>query len=65
MTNIGNSLANSVWEATLQDGVKPGPSATREEKEEFVKSKYVTKSFLKPVATDSCLSDLLVNAILE
>ena len=60
MKAIGNRLANSVWEEALQGGSnnlntstsslqfwhKPGPESSREEKENFIKSKYLSKNFV-------------------
>lgn len=52
LLNLGNSKANSIWEAgiTSQKGwKKPDPDAPRKEKEEWIKSKYMWKGFLEYV----------------
>ncbi|XP_039951900.1 centaurin-gamma-1A isoform X1 [Bactrocera tryoni] len=46
MLAIGNSLANSVWEANTRQRTKPRPNSTREEKEAWIRSKYESKEFL-------------------
>ncbi|XP_061510812.1 centaurin-gamma-1A isoform X3 [Anopheles gambiae] len=46
MLAIGNSLANSVWEANTRGRVKPTPASSREEKEAWIRSKYEGKEFL-------------------
>ncbi|CAD6997368.1 unnamed protein product [Ceratitis capitata] len=46
MLAIGNSLANSVWEANTRQRSKPKPNSTREEKETWIRSKYEAKEFL-------------------
>ena len=58
MKAIGNRLANSVWEEALQSSNlntsssslqfwnKPGPESSREDKENFIKSKYLAKNFM-------------------
>ncbi|XP_019629957.1 PREDICTED: arf-GAP with GTPase, ANK repeat and PH domain-containing protein 1-like isoform X9 [Branchiostoma belcheri] len=48
MTSIGNSLANSVWEANPRGRVKPTPNSQREEKESWIRAKYERKEFLAP-----------------
>lgn len=47
MLAIGNTLANSVWEAAIRNGLtKPVPTSTREEKEKWIRLKYEAKEFL-------------------
>ncbi|XP_067620147.1 centaurin-gamma-1A isoform X2 [Eurosta solidaginis] len=46
MLAIGNSLANSVWEANSRQRNKPKPNSAREEKEAWIRSKYEAKEFL-------------------
>lgn len=51
MLAIGNSLANSVWEAMASRGgpmTKPTPTSTREDKERWIRLKYEGKEFLPP-----------------
>uniref|UniRef100_A0A8P4KEV9 Arf-GAP with GTPase, ANK repeat and PH domain-containing protein 1 n=1 Tax=Dicentrarchus labrax TaxID=13489 RepID=A0A8P4KEV9_DICLA len=46
MSAIGNELANSVWEANTQGRLKPGPDASREERERWIRAKYEQRLFL-------------------
>ena len=46
LENTGNSKANQYWEAAIKRGVKPSSKSTRSEKEIFIFSKYVTKSYI-------------------
>lgn len=47
MLAIGNTLSNSVYEATIRNGsAKPGPNSSREEKEKWIRCKYESKEFL-------------------
>mmetsp|Transcript_42996 Transcript_42996/g.103973 ORF Transcript_42996/g.103973 Transcript_42996/m.103973 type:complete len:874 (+) Transcript_42996:219-2840(+) len=53
---IGNDKANGIWEegTTTQKGwVKPTPSSSRKEKEEWIKSKYLWRGFLKITEEES------------
>lgn len=55
MLAIGNSLANSVWEANARNcgRPKPRPNSSREEKEAWIRSKYEAKEFLAPCNTNT------------
>uniref|UniRef100_A0A672ZL38 Arf-GAP with GTPase, ANK repeat and PH domain-containing protein 1 n=1 Tax=Sphaeramia orbicularis TaxID=375764 RepID=A0A672ZL38_9TELE len=46
MSSIGNELANSVWEANAQGRLKPGPDASREERERWIRAKYEQRLFV-------------------
>uniref|UniRef100_A0AAQ5Z1K0 Arf-GAP with GTPase, ANK repeat and PH domain-containing protein 1 n=1 Tax=Amphiprion ocellaris TaxID=80972 RepID=A0AAQ5Z1K0_AMPOC len=46
MSAIGNELANSVWEANAQGRLKPGPDASREERERWIRAKYEQRLFV-------------------
>jgi Arf-GAP/coiled-coil/ANK repeat/PH domain-containing protein len=47
LEDMGNERFNSVWEARLPPGrSKPAASATREEREAWIRDKYVAKLFL-------------------
>jgi Arf-GAP/GTPase/ANK repeat/PH domain-containing protein 1/3 len=69
---VGNSMANSVWEAQLlttaseqliQKVVKPTAGSSREAKEAFIKSKYLSKTYAVPANRDRITSENLVIAI--
>uniref|UniRef100_T1PE07 Putative GTPase activating protein for Arf n=1 Tax=Musca domestica TaxID=7370 RepID=T1PE07_MUSDO len=53
MLAIGNSLANSVWEANTRQRTKPKPNTSREEKEAWIRSKYEAKEFLPSPNTNT------------
>nr|XP_033788637.1 arf-GAP with GTPase, ANK repeat and PH domain-containing protein 3 isoform X1 [Geotrypetes seraphini] len=66
MTSIGNSLANSIWEESLQGYGKPGPENCREEKERWIRAKYEQKLFLAPLPqSDIPLGQQLLRAVVE
>ncbi|XP_073351620.1 arf-GAP with GTPase, ANK repeat and PH domain-containing protein 1 isoform X1 [Pagrus major] len=66
MTAIGNELANSVWEANTQGHLKPGPDASREERERWIRAKYEQRLFLASLpGTDLSLGQQLLRATAE
>nr|XP_023403815.1 arf-GAP with GTPase, ANK repeat and PH domain-containing protein 3 isoform X4 [Loxodonta africana] len=66
MTAMGNALANSVWEGSLEGYAKPGPEACREEKERWIRAKYEQKLFLAPLpGSDVPLGQQLLRAVVE
>ncbi|XP_075904657.1 arf-GAP with GTPase, ANK repeat and PH domain-containing protein 1-like [Nelusetta ayraudi] len=68
MTAIGNELANSVWEANTQGRAKPGPDASREERERWIRAKYEQRLFLAPLPSggaDLSLGQQLLRAAAE
>ncbi|XP_007948337.1 arf-GAP with GTPase, ANK repeat and PH domain-containing protein 3 [Orycteropus afer afer] len=66
MTAMGNALANSVWEGSLEGYSKPGPEACREEKERWIRAKYEQKLFLAPLpGSDVPLGQQLLRAVVE
>ncbi|XP_065217924.1 centaurin-gamma-1A isoform X1 [Planococcus citri] len=65
MLSIGNSLANSVWEAGASSREKPSSKSKREQKEQWIKSKYETKEFLPSVPNSSSITQQLAEAILR
>lgn len=62
MTNMGNQLANQIWEAKLI-GRKPESSSSQEEKERFIIRKYNEKEFLEPLPLGISTAASLVDAI--
>ncbi|XP_076949029.1 ADP-ribosylation factor GTPase-activating protein AGD12-like [Bidens hawaiensis] len=44
----GNDSANSIYEAHVPEGVKPGPDASPEQRAKYIRSKYEFQEFLKP-----------------
>ncbi|KAH8872683.1 Centaurin-gamma-1A [Schistosoma japonicum] len=68
MVAIGNTLANSVWEAAVPVNAgnrrKPDPSSSREEKEIWIRAKYERQEFLPPLPyPDAPLQQQLIDAI--
>uniref|UniRef100_H3CE99 Arf-GAP with coiled-coil, ANK repeat and PH domain-containing protein n=1 Tax=Tetraodon nigroviridis TaxID=99883 RepID=H3CE99_TETNG len=49
MCELGNAVVNRIYECSSQDGGsrKPLPSSSRQEKEAWIRAKYVEKRFLK------------------
>nr|XP_033942580.1 arf-GAP with coiled-coil, ANK repeat and PH domain-containing protein 3-like isoform X1 [Pseudochaenichthys georgianus] len=59
MCELGNSVINHIYEGSYQEqGLKkPLPSSSRQEKEAWIKSKYVERKFLKKL----CSTEILIN----
>ncbi len=55
---LGNAFANKLWEHGFRDsraqqkrlGAKPSPGCSREERESFIRSKYLERRWLEPVS---------------
>jgi Arf-GAP/SH3 domain/ANK repeat/PH domain-containing protein len=47
---VGNRISNMVWEAKLEQGIKPSPQATREQRLKFITAKYVDRAYVEPIA---------------
>ncbi|XP_057669658.1 centaurin-gamma-1A [Diorhabda carinulata] len=63
MLAIGNSLANSVWEAQTQNRCKPNSHSTREEREKWIRAKYEHKEFLPPPNNTMPLGQQLIDYV--
>ena len=50
LLKIGNRLSNSIWEARLDQSLKPGPMSTREQRLHFITSKYTDRAFVAPIS---------------
>uniref|UniRef100_A0A3Q3X3J7 Arf-GAP with coiled-coil, ANK repeat and PH domain-containing protein n=1 Tax=Mola mola TaxID=94237 RepID=A0A3Q3X3J7_MOLML len=59
MCELGNSVINHIYEGSYQEQgfKKPLPSSSRQEKEAWIKAKYVEKKFLKKLSS----TEILVN----
>uniref|UniRef100_A0A3Q0SF90 Arf-GAP with coiled-coil, ANK repeat and PH domain-containing protein n=1 Tax=Amphilophus citrinellus TaxID=61819 RepID=A0A3Q0SF90_AMPCI len=59
MCELGNSVINHIYEGSCQEkGLKkPLPSSSRQEKEAWIKAKYVEKKFLKKLGS----TEILIN----
>ncbi|KAM9856360.1 arf-GAP with GTPase, ANK repeat and PH domain-containing protein 2 isoform 2-T2 [Aulostomus maculatus] len=53
---IGNHMANSIWERCTQGRTKPAPSASREERESWIRAKYEQRAFVAPLQPLSGIS---------
>ncbi|KAJ8258111.1 hypothetical protein GJAV_G00193270 [Gymnothorax javanicus] len=59
MCELGNGVINNIYEATCEElgHKRPGPSSSRQEKEVWIKAKYVEKRFLKKMASAEALAN--------
>jgi len=48
MTELGNARVNSIFEHQLGDNPKPSPDAERSIREQFIRAKYSSKTYLAP-----------------
>uniref|UniRef100_A0AAX7T2K4 Arf-GAP with coiled-coil, ANK repeat and PH domain-containing protein n=1 Tax=Astatotilapia calliptera TaxID=8154 RepID=A0AAX7T2K4_ASTCA len=57
MCELGNTVINQIYEGSCEElgAKKPGPSSSRQEKEAWIKSKYVEKRFLKKMSGSEAL----------
>ena len=47
---VGNRVANMVWEAKLDQAIKPKPQASREQRLKFITAKYVDRAYVQPIS---------------
>lgn len=47
---IGNRVSNMVWEAKLDQSLKPTAQASREHRLRFITAKYVDRAFVEPIS---------------
>lgn len=50
LLKIGNRVSNAIWEARLDQGLKPGPMSTREQRLQFITQKYSDRAFVAPIS---------------
>jgi Arf-GAP/SH3 domain/ANK repeat/PH domain-containing protein len=60
---IGNRISNMVWESLLDHSLKPGPTATREQRLRFITAKYVERAYVEPVSQYGTADDALLTSI--
>ncbi|EZF35124.1 hypothetical protein H109_04532 [Trichophyton interdigitale MR816] len=53
LLQVGNRISNMVWEAQLSPGVKPGPTATREQRLKFITAKYSERAYVRVISPES------------
>lgn len=47
LLQIGNRVSNMIWEATLDQSLKPKASSTREQRLRFITAKYVDRAYVE------------------
>ena len=47
LLQIGNRVSNMIWEATLDQTLKPNATSTREQRLKFITAKYVDRSYVE------------------
>ncbi|EXJ81346.1 hypothetical protein A1O3_07636 [Capronia epimyces CBS 606.96] len=60
---LGNRISNMVWESLLDQSIKPGPNATRDQRLKFITAKYVERAFVAPVSQHGTADDTLLTSI--
>ncbi|KAI3415390.1 ArfGAP with GTPase domain, ankyrin repeat and PH domain [Globodera pallida] len=65
MQAIGNAMANRVWQHNAPEREKPRADASREQKEQWIRTIYVKKLYLPSIPVDRTLSQQLVEAVLD
>ena len=65
--DVGNERANHVWEGNTGPKERPGADCSREEAEQWIRAKYIDRSFLPspPAALKDSDSSLLFDAAAE
>ena len=53
LLQIGNRVSNMVWEAQVDQPQKLSPYATREQRLQYITSKYVNRLYVTPIGTTS------------
>lgn len=65
MMALGNSVVNGIWEARVNDRMKPTPSTSRKEKELWIRSKYENKEFLRPLPALTRVEQQIFDAVVK
>lgn len=50
LLKVGNRISNMIWEARLDQALKPGPMSTREQRLHFITSKYADRAYVAPIS---------------
>ena len=53
LLQIGNRISNMVWESRLEEGQKPSPNATRDQRLRFITAKYVDRAYITPIGSNT------------
>ncbi|KAK2768774.1 hypothetical protein FQN54_000630 [Arachnomyces sp. PD_36] len=51
LLQVGNRVSNMVWEAKLDQSLKPTANSTREQRLRFINAKYNEKLYIQPLST--------------
>lgn len=51
LLQVGNRVSNMVWEATLDQSLKPSPQASRDQRLQFITNKYVERAYVERIST--------------
>lgn len=51
LLQVGNRVSNMVWEATLDQSLKPSPQASRDQRLQFITSKYINRAYVESIST--------------
>ncbi|EED21727.1 ARF GTPase activator (Csx2), putative [Talaromyces stipitatus ATCC 10500] len=49
LLQIGNRVSNMIWEATLDQSLKPQPQSSREQRLKFITAKYAEHAYVQPL----------------
>ncbi|XP_077966915.1 arf-GAP with GTPase, ANK repeat and PH domain-containing protein 1-like [Styela clava] len=63
MKQVGNRVCNSVYEANVGRFIKPTPHSTREEREVFIRDKYIHKKFVSSLPAECDVGATICEAI--
>jgi Arf-GAP/SH3 domain/ANK repeat/PH domain-containing protein len=50
LIKVGNRVSNAIWEARLDQALKPGPMSTREQRLHFITAKYADRAYVSPIS---------------
>ncbi|KAL1999037.1 hypothetical protein VTN02DRAFT_5158 [Thermoascus thermophilus] len=50
LLQVGNRVSNMVWEATLDQSLKPTAQSTREQRLKFITAKYSERAYVQPLS---------------
>lgn len=50
LLQVGNRVSNMVWEAKLDQALKPTPQASREQRLKFITAKYGDRAYVQPLS---------------
>lgn len=63
MKQVGNQACNSAYEANVTRFIKPTPHSSREEREVFIRDKYIHKKFVSPLSPGCDVGAALCEAV--